>query len=563
MLFAKKQAVCPCVGWARDGLDGSGTEMKTILLANLVLLCFVGPAFASEPWWNEVDPASLPPLSQPIEQVVDHYVEQLLRAKGVRAAPSAAPETLIRRLTLDLAGRVPTPAEAEAFLQASGPLHLIRTVEALIDSPSFDRHLAYELNWLLMEGHSTDFTKYLAAATASHQSWDVIFGDAIRGMAGGADQFVRSRIKDTDKLSNDVSVIFFGVNVSCAQCHDHPEVKTWTQETYYGMKAFFGRTFDHAGFAGERSYGEITYKTVTGEERPVHPHFLGGPALVEATASEPSAEEKKREKALLDDLRNRKQPPPEPGYSRKLRLVESALKDREGYFARAIVNRTWHRLFGHGLVMPLDQMHGVNRPSHPELLQWLALRLQADKYDLRQLIRGLVLSAAYQRDSRWNGSVPAPDLFAMAIPRPLTPRQYSVSLKMASLDPSYLGSRVTAEDLKKRVEGIETSSGGLASRFERPGDGFQFPVDEALYFSNSQEAQDQYLNGGLANHLDALPEASAKIRTAFRAVLGRDPQTAEVADLREYLESRSDRPREAMRQVLWALFTSSECRFNH
>ena len=70
------------------------------------------------------------------------------------------------------------------------------------------------------------------------------------------------------------------------------------------------------------------------------------------------------------------------------------------FFARAIVNRMWHRVFGLGLVMPLDQMHSENPPSHPELLQWLARDLVQHKYDLRRLIRGLVLSETYARDSR-------------------------------------------------------------------------------------------------------------------------------------------------------------------
>ncbi|MBU6300023.1 MAG: DUF1553 domain-containing protein [Verrucomicrobia bacterium] len=531
--------------------------------ACLVLLGAIAESFAAGPWWREVDRATLPPLNQPIEQVVDQFVARKLDAERVSPAPDTAPETLIRRLSLDLVGRVATRAEIDAFSRGSSPLELRQTVDRLIDSPAFDRYLAQELNWLLMDGQSTEFRSYLDAATKGRKSWDAIFADAIRGSTAGADRFVGSRVKDLDKLSNDVSVLFFGVNVSCAQCHDHPEVRSWNQDTYYGMKAFFGRTFDNGGFAGERPYGEISYKTVKGEEKAVRAHFLGGAPLEEPVAREPSAEDKKQEKLLLDDLRNRKLAPPEPAYSRKARLIEAALRDPEGYFARAVVNRTWHRLFGRGLVMPLDQMHGANRPSHPELLEWLALRLQADGFDLRGLIRGLVLSEAYRRDSRWNGSLPAPGLFAVASPRPLNPRQYAVSLKLVSLDPAFLGPEIRPHEVAKRIEGIEAGAGGLAFRFERPGDGFQFPVDEALYLSNSPEARDQFLNGGLARHLDALPEANGRIRTAYRAVLGRDADPEETGTVRQYLESRADRPQEAMRQVLWALLTGSEFRFNH
>ncbi len=101
------------------------------------------------------------------------------------------------------------------------------------------------------------------------------------------------------------------------------------------------------------------------------------------------------------------------------------------------MNRIWHRLFGQGLVMPLDQMHSANPPSHPELLAWLARDLADHGYDLKRLIRGLVLSRAYARGSRWEGSEPPrPSLFAVALVRPLTPMQLATSLRLATVDPA-------------------------------------------------------------------------------------------------------------------------------
>ncbi len=96
--------------------------------------------------------------------------------------------------------------------------------------------------------------------------------------------------------------------------------------------------------------------------------------------------------------------------------------DQAGYFARAIVNRLWHRLMGIGLVEPLDQMHGDNDPSHPELLQWLSHWFIEHDYDLNGLIRGIVLSQAYQRSSAWESAErPAKHLYAVANIRVLTP----------------------------------------------------------------------------------------------------------------------------------------------
>src|SRR5215210_7426775 len=103
--------------------------------------------------------------------------------------------------------------------------------------------------------------------------------------------------------------------------------------------------------------------------------FLTGRVIDEPPGNEPSKEELKQEKV----------PPPRPAFSARAQLVEVALRPGErDYFARSIVNRTWHRLFGRGLVLPLDQMHEANAPTHPELLQWLARDTVEHGYDLRR-----------------------------------------------------------------------------------------------------------------------------------------------------------------------------------
>ena len=137
--------------------------------------------------------------------------------------------------------------------------------------------------------------------------------------------------------------------------------------------------------------------------------------------------------------------------------MEVALQPGErDFFAKAIVNRIWYRLFGQGLVMPLDQMHSANPPSHPELLDWLARDTAMHGYDLRRLIRGLVLSSAYARDSRWDGEeAPRPSLFAVALVRPLTPMQLASSLRLATVDPASLPPDFQSEAFEKRIESLE------------------------------------------------------------------------------------------------------------
>ena len=176
--------------------------------------------------------------------------------------------------------------------------------------------------------------------------------------------------------------------------------------------------------------------------------------------------------------------------------------------------------------MPLDQMHGENEPSHPELMHWLARDLAAHDYDLTRLIRGIVSSRTWQRDSLWeSGDRPPLDLFAVSHPRPLAPRQYAVSLKFATSAPETFGAEGLApEEVAKRIENTERSAVGYERWFERPGENFNVDVGEALFLSNSAEVQSQLLDGGgLMKSLEALTKPEERIRLASRSILLREP----------------------------------------
>jgi hypothetical protein len=506
-----------------------------------------------------------------VEDVIDTAVATRLAESGLAPVAEADDATLLRRVTLDLAGRIPTWGEVERFSGDTGADRWDRTVEGLLASDSARRFLADEFHWWLTDGKSAEFRKYLARAVERDVRWPELFREVVRGLPeteglAGVDGFVRERAADLDRLTNDVSVKFFGVNISCAQCHDHPYVTSWTQETYYGMKAFFARTFDNGGFAGERAYGELAYKTVKGEERQAVPRFLAAPPVSEPEPVVLTEEEKKAERTALEEARKRRVAPAAPGYSRRARFVEAGLEgDHELWFARSLVNRVWHRMFGTGLVMPLDQMHGRNVPSHPELLQWLAEDLVAHGYDLRRLLGGMARSRTYRRGSEWpeGQERPAPDRYAVAAVRPLSPRQYGVALRMATADPASLGPDVDAATLAQRLRDLEAAGEGLAPRFERPRDGFHVAVDEALYLSNHEGLDRQLLGSGLVPALTRVPSFGDRMRTAYRVVLAREPAEEELAVLRSYDQARRDQPQAALEQIVWALLTSAEARFNH
>jgi Protein of unknown function (DUF1549)/Protein of unknown function (DUF1553) len=515
----------------------------------------------------------LPP-GRPIEQVIDHYIDLNLKEENVKAVGQADDATLIRRLTLDLVGRIPTVSETRAFVESTDPDKRAKLVDRLMPSPAFTRHQATEIDTVLMASVRGTIRDYLLKALTANRGWDQVFRevmlpDETRPDLKGAGEFLRQRVTDLDKVTADVSSLFFGVNVSCARCHDHPLVMDWKQDHFFGMKSFFNRTFDNGGFLGEREYGVVKFKTVKGLDKQANFMFLTGKVIEVAGSKDPSNDEQKKERERLETAKKNKTAPPAPKVSARGQLVDLALQpEQRGYFARAFVNRTWYRLFGFGLVMPLDQMHSANPPSHPELLDWLARDTAENRYELRRLVRGLVMSKAYSRSSRWesNENFPLPKLFAVARVRPLTPMQLATSLRLATSDATRFGPPTKPDEVERQLDGIEGSARGYASMFEQPGEDFQISVTEALLFSNGDRIQKEMLNDGggqLIGLLKLSKDRKAAIDLAVRTVLCRPPQEDESKLMEQYLKNREDRPVEAYRQLVWALLTSAEFRFNH
>lgn len=518
--------------------------------------------------------ADLPPASTPIPKVIDKYIDDAITEAGVTPAGQADDATLIRRLTLDLVGRIPTTAEVDEYVKSSDTAKREKLVERLIAAPGFVRHQAALFDVMFnADGNgrgSGPFRDYMASAIKEGKSWETIFrevvlADETNAKTKGSAEFIRGRLSDPDKLTNDVSVAFFGVNVSCAQCHNHPLVSDWTQDHFYGMKMFLNRTFDNGGFLGERGSGAIKYKPTKGPERTAKMMFLTG-TVVEEGSKELTADEQKKEKEALDKAKAAKAVPPAPKFSARAKLVEVALKDKNAeFFSRNIVNRMWHRFFGLGLVNPLDQMHSENPPSHPDLLAWLARDVAANGYDLKRLTRGLVMSKAYSRSSKYDSnSPPSANLFAVAKLKPMTPLQMATSVKIAATDPATFENK-KADDLEKTLEQFENSARGFASQLAQPTDNFQIGVGEALLFSNGDRILKEFLTDGggtVLARVKAMKEPKEAVEFLVKTAFGRSATADESKALTGYVEKRKGREAEAYRQILWALVTSPEFRFS-
>ena len=181
-------------------------------------------------------------------------------------------------------------------------------------------------------------------------------------------------------LTDLTSRYFLGVRLNCAQCHDHPFVK-WKQQDFWGMAAFFTQVQTpgkpkQVYKVGVKDDPELTLDSLQGRR-----HARRVPAA--------SADVPRRRGAAADKQT-----------TNRAALAAWLTSPKNPYFARAMVNRTWWRLFGRGIVQPVDDMHAANAPSHPELLDLLARRFAESGFDLKFLTRAIVLSRAYQRTSR-------------------------------------------------------------------------------------------------------------------------------------------------------------------
>lgn len=515
----------------------------------------------------------LPP-NRPIPEVIDHYIDLKLKNEKIAPAPQADDATFVRRLYLDLAGRIPTTFEARQFIESTDPMKRTKLIGDLVASPEFVRYNATEFDVMLRNDNPTggSVRGYLLAAFKENRPWDQIFRE-LMGVSETADptkpqQYLTNRFKDRDGLTRDVSSVFFGLNVTCAQCHKHPYVKSLTQDYYFGMREFFATSFEIQGHLFDRKYVKPSeFKSKSGTMVPVKMMFLNGKSAENdgekvADLSKAADEESKAIEQLAKTFDIKKSNlPVKPKFISRVKLVEMALDaENRDRFARNMVNRLWYRFYGRGLVMRPDQVHVANPPSHPELLEWLTRDFLAHKYDLKHLIAGLVASKAYSRSSQWqDDSPPATNLFAVAPIRPLTPMQWGNSFYLVN-NPSRIGQEKVYEHRERLAASLENN--GVSGYIEYPRDDTPIPASETLRLSNDSEFQKR-IGGQMIPFLKKCKDRKEQIAESIWAVYSRPPIAAEYELFDSYLERRKDRPDLGLQQMLWTLLNSAEFRFNH
>ena len=537
--------------------------MRTLPVIFGLLVLVTAPARAGEPVATE-------------RNLVDAALAEHRRAVGIAvdrqaATPQADDAEFLRRVTLDLAGRIPTVVEQRTFAAAPAMVRRVELVDRLLAGPEFPLHFARVLDdWIQRDKHGDEaFVEWLRNSLKSQTTWDAMFRQMLVGPwdAGGEKgpgAFYKKRAKDLDALTSDTSRAFFGVDITCARCHDHPLVDDWKQEHYYGLASFFHKpqSSGKGSSAGDKNAAELTFASKRGGQKTARPMFLSGMTV---SIDAPAKDAKPADAA------------------RRAKLVEAALADDQ-FFRRSAVNRMWAWFFGRGLVEPIDQMHSGNPASVPQLLDALADDFAAHGYDLRRLAKQIVTSEVYQASNRAvpnqvapNQTAPnqtAADLTGIPVaPRlkPLTPRQFVMSLA-AAVDPSRFEAANESERVKQYAE-LEKQLAVLLPELDPTVEGYQAGYREALYLANHADVQTfvgvgtgELKPGTLVPRLIALKTNDARIAAAYEALLGRRPTAEEVLTIARIWNAEAASPdvvRERVADLIWALVTSAEFRFNH
>ena len=510
-----------------------------------------------------VDPAK-------VARGIDEFLGKHWKTNNITPAAASSDAEFLRRVTLDLIGRIPTPQEIERFEKDKRADKRKRCIQSLIEGPEFPLHFATVLDQIVQGrfAGNDSFIDYLRRGLRQRKSWDKLFREMMLGPwdaddAKAANRFLDKRAKNLDVLTADATRVFFGVDISCAKCHDHPLVEDWTQNHFYGMAAFFNRTTGGKGKVGEKNDGEVKFVGSDGQEKTAKMMFLSGRVVDEPMTGNPKQDKKSRNK-----------------FSRRAQLVTVAL-DENSYFSRAIVNRLWDYFFGRGLISPVDQMHVANTAAIPGLLDCLAEDFVASRYDLHRLVAAITLARAYQLSSLWEyeSAIPTEEHFAVARVRPLDRRQLAVSLLLATEtfkfeDPKGLEQR-TERLLNARGFArvqqylkLEQQAATLSPSFDARASEFQSSTHEALFLSNNGVIQELIRNNeseplNLTARLASMDNTQETVEAAIKSAFSRIPHDTELTELVKWFDSQKQPREKTCEQLVWALLTSAEFRFNH
>ena len=591
--------------------------MRTMLLAGLVL---AGSLSAQET-------QTAPALSG--TALINQHIKAKWDEAGVKPAKRADDAEFLRRVYLDVVGVIPSMEEAEKFLDDKAMYKRAKLVESLCKDPRYATRWADVWSGIIV-GFDNDVRDQGARLKATEDLHDMLaknlphdeFARRIIAVKGNtverpmmAKEMEEAKIEDTGlagyvynisreagkdfplALVGKLTRSFMGIQIQCAQCHDHPFDK-WTQEEFYGMASFFGNTYARRQAFDEKAMmeymkaqradakpGEKKPET-TPVKRPEYYVVVGD--RDDATSAAPGRRAGRQMGAGGDlSIPEGKKGPIKasfletgkgavPGESRRTTFAKYVTSPDNLQFAKMQVNRMWAHFFGAGIVNPVDDFNAKNKATHPELLEELAKDYIAHKFDNHWLIQAIAGSDAYQLTSRSTAKEKDPQVekwYAIQRVRSLAPEQILRSL----VEATGLGEGM-ARAARTRPGAPAAGKGGremqlfaLLNQFRSNfGDDegneivdFAGTIPSALLMMNSREvtAATMARAGGLAELLNKHATPEARIKAIYLSTLTRAPSDKEMARWKSHV-SKAGSPA-GYEDLSWTLLNTSEFLFNH
>lgn len=483
----------------------------------------------------------------PNPNLVDRYVDQKLGQLNIPSSGQVEDLAFLRRISLDLTGRLPTFEQAEAFLSDPHAEKRSQWIRKYLSGDEFVDFWTYQLaTQLRIRSQQGDaqaafvYHSWLRNQMAAEKSWKSISQDLLLSLGDSLDNgpanFYRTT-RDARLQSEFVSEVFLGVKLGCANCHNHP-LDHWTQDDYHGLAAIFSRV----------NQTQIVSLNPAGEN--IHPR-TGKPAVGRIPG----------ERFLESEEEDARVP-----------LADWMFADSNPYFARAMVNRIWKSLMGRGLVDPVDDLRTTNPATHPELLECLAEDFRSHDYDLRHTIELICNSRAYQRET---GAKQAPEFqevyYADRMIRPLQAEVLSDAIGDVTGVPEDYGGqnsgkraiqlhdpRIPSPSLdilgrcsrEESCEGETDSGRGLASRLHL----LNGPLLNHKITSRQSQLQTMIREGDSTSQI---------IQHFYQAALTRSPTAQELAFWIDTIDSDKNDRQQPLEDFVWALLTCKEFTTNH
>ena len=499
--------------------------------------------------------ASVPALNY-IDTLVDKKLQK------IKAVPSGLCDdaTFLRRVSIDLTGLPPLPEQARAFIEDKTPSAQKREqiVDSMLGSPAYaDR---WTNKWAdLLDCNSKflgdkgvrKFRNWIHASIAENMPYDK-FVSAMLTASGDAYENAPANylrvVRDTATATENVTQLFLGVRFSCNKCHDHP-FERWTQNQYYQFGAFFAQV---SFKAGQQPGDEVIYDKAGGEVMHPKTNLAVAPSVPVGHL------------ARTADLRT--------GTERRDAFSDWLTSKENPFFSRAMVNRLWSYFLGKGIIDPVDDIRASNPPSNPELLEALNKDFVSSEFDLKHMMRQIVLSRTYQASlntNKWNADDKTN--FSHAVPRRLEAEQLYDAIHIATdTNTNFVG--VLAGTRAQALPDAKSAAGeGFLDLFGKPARdtpcecerSSTVSLGQALNLINGPTISDAIASptGRIAQLMKANPSDAKLIEDIFLSVVSRMPTAKERTNALNHIKKAASR-NEGAQDLMWALINSPSFLFN-